>query len=204
MSGLDVLLGGALERTVRENLGKKTMEKIERRLFERFGVSVTQAFSDFYKIDSVLREFFGAGADGLEKKFLDNVISIEKTKDKNYEWITIEDQYLSKMILESFGDEDKKAVMNAVLDKPRIVFDILDICKIPQTSGYRKINSLIKNGLLVPADFTTSRDAKRVTKYTSLFENVKINIEKNKVVIKAQLGKGLLNKSSIIQVVQNI
>jgi len=203
MSGLDVLLGGALERAVRENLGKKTMEKIERRLFERFGVNVTQAFSDFYKIDSVLREFFGAGADGLENKFLDNVISIEKTKDKNYEWITIEDQYLSKTILESFGDEDKKAVMNAVLDKPRIVFDILDICKIPQTSGYRKINSLIKNGLLVPAGFTTSRDAKRVTKYTSLFENVKINIEKNKVVIKAQLGNGLLNKSSIIQVVQN-
>jgi len=203
MSGLDVLLGGALERAVRENLGKKTMEKIERRLFERFGVNVTQAFSDFYKIDSVLREFFGAGADGLENKFLDNVISIEKTKDKNYEWITIEDQYLSKTILESFGDEDKKAVMNAVLDKPRIVFDILDICKIPQTSGYRKINSLIKNGLLMPAGFTTSRDGKRVTKYTSLFENVKINIEKNKVIIKAQLGKGLLNKSSIIQVVQN-
>jgi len=179
------------------------MEKIERRLFERFGVSVIQAFSDFYKIDSVLREFFGAGTDGLEKKFLDNVINIEKTKDKNYEWITIEDQYLSKTILESFGDEDKKAIMNAVLDEPRIVLDILDICKIPQTSGYRKINSLIKNGLLVPAGFTTSRDAKRVTKYTSLFENVKINIEKNKVVIKAQLGKGLLNKSSIIQVVQN-
>jgi len=203
MSGLDVLLAGALERVVRENLGKKTMEKIERRLFERFGVNVTQAFSDFYKIDSVLREFFGAGADGLENKFLDNVISIEKTKDKNYEWITIEDQYLSKTILESFGDEDKKAVMNAVLDKPRIVLDILDICKIPQTSGYRKINSLIKNGLLMPAGFTTSRDGKRVTKYTSLFENVKINIEKNKVIIKAQLGKGLLNKSSIIQLVQN-
>ena len=140
----------------------------------------------------------------MEKKFLDSVISIEKTKNENYEWITIEDEYLSKTILESFGDGDNKAIMNSVLDKPRIVLDILDMCKIPQTSGYRKINSLIKNRLLIPTGSTTSRDGKSVAKYTSLFENVKINIEKNKVVIQARLGRELLNKSSIIQLVKNI
>ena len=68
MSGLDILLKEVLEKTVRENLGKKPMQKIEKRLFEKFGMSVTQALTDFHKIDSVLREFFGAGADGLEKK----------------------------------------------------------------------------------------------------------------------------------------
>lgn len=204
MSGLDILLKEVLEKTVRENLGKKTMQKIEQRLFERFGTSVTLAFSDFYKIDSVLREFFGAGTDGLEKKFLDGIISIEKTKNKDYEWIKIEDPHLNEIILESFGDSDKKAIMNAILDKPSIVSDILKLCKIPQTSGYRKINSLIKSGLLIPAGIVTGNDGKKITKYTTLFENVKINIEKNKVVIKVQLRKKPFNESSIIQVVKNL
>lgn len=204
MSGLDILLKEVLEKTVRENLGKKPMQKIEKRLFEKFGMSVTQALADFHKIDSVLREFFGAGADGLEKKFLDNVISIEKTKNKDYEWIKIEDEYLNKIILEAFGDSDKKAIMNAILDKPCIVFDILKQCKIPQTSGYRKINSLIKSGLLIPAGAVIGNDGKKITKYTTLFENVKINIEKNKMMIKAQLRKKLFNESSIIQVVKNL
>lgn len=200
MVGLDVLLAGALERTIRDNLGTKTMQKIEKRLFERFGTGVTVAFSDFHKIDSVLREFFGAGADGLEKKFLDGIISFENTKNKKYDWLTIESDYLIKIILEAVGDEDKKAIMNTVLDKPHTVLEILEICKIPQTSGYRKINSLIKDGLLIPAGIITAHDGKKIIKYIALFENIKIDIRKNKVVIKAQISTETLNESSIIQV----
>jgi hypothetical protein len=202
MTGLDVLLADTLEKTVRENLGKKTMQKIEKRLFEKFGMSVTESLSDFHKLDSVLREFFGAGADGLEKKFLDSVIKIEKRKNAKHGWLTLESEYLTKIILESVGDEDKKAIINAVLDTPRNVYEILDICKIPQTSGYRKINSLIKDGLLIPAGSTISPDGKKIIKYLALFENVKIDIQKNKVVIKAQISNESLNKSSIIQVVK--
>jgi hypothetical protein len=202
MLGLDVLLARALDKTVRENLGKKTMQKIEKRLFEKFGTSVTESLSDFYKIDSVLREYFGAGADGLEKRFLDSVVKIEKSKNSKYGWLTLESEYLTKIILEAVGDEDKKAIVNAVLDNPHNVYEILDICKIPQTSGYRKINSLIKDGLLVPADTTVSDDGKKIVRYLALFENVKIDIQKNKVVIKAQIRNDSLEKSSIIQVAQ--
>lgn len=204
MVGLDVLLAGALERTIRDNLGTKTMQKIEKRLFERFGTGVTAAFNDFHKIDSVLREFFGAGADGLEKKFLDGIISFENTKNKKHDWLTIESDYLTKIILEAVGDEDKKAIVNTVLDKPHTVLEILDICEIPQTSGYRKINSLIKDGLLIPAGATVSHDGKKIIKYIALFENIKIDIRKNKVVIKAQISNDKLKESSIIQVVNTI
>lgn len=204
MVGLDILLAGALEHTVRENLGKKTMNKIEKRLFEKFGMNVTQALSDFHKLDSILREFFGAGADGLEKKFLDGLIKIEKTNNKNHGWITIESEYLIKPILEAFGDEDKKEIMNVVLDTPNPVLEILELCKIPQTSGYRKINSLIKTGLLIPAGTIIAHDGKKIVKYISLFENMKIDIQKNKVVIKAQIRNDTLKESSIIQVATTI
>jgi hypothetical protein len=204
MMGLDVLLASALEKTVRENLGKKTMQKIEKRLFEKFGISVTESLSDFYKIDGVLREFFGAGADGLEKKFLESVIKIEKPKNAKHGWLTLESEYLTKIILDAVGDEDKKAIINAVLDTPHNVYEILDMCKIPQTSGYRKINSLIKDGLLVPADIVISPDGKKIVKYIALYQNVKIDIQKNKVVVKAQISNESLDKSTIIQAVKTI
>jgi len=160
-NGIDNLLVPSLRKTIEENLGKKTLNKIEERLFERHGMSLVQAIKDFHKFDSVLREFFGAGADGLETKFLQKIVELEKVKNSKTEWITIQDQDLAKIFLESFGDPDKKAILNAVLDKPYIVSDILKNCKIPQTSGYRKINSLIKVGLLTPNGKSVTSDGKK-------------------------------------------
>lgn len=116
-------------------------------------------------------------------------------------WTIIEDQSLVKIILESFGDEDKKKILTTVLDESHIISEILDICSIPQTSGYRKINSLIRNGLLATKGFITTTDGNRVNKYISVFENTRINIIKNKVIVKVKLGKDSLNGNTIIQLV---
>ena len=201
-NGLDNLLVPSLRKTIEENLGKKTLDKIEQRLVERHGINLVQAIKDFYKFDSVLREFFGAGADGLETKFLRKIVELEKVKDTKTEWITIQDQDLSKIFLESFGDPDKKAILNSVLDKPHIVADILKICKIPQTSGYRKINSLIKNGLLIPNGRTVTNDGKKVTKYETLFKNINIEIEKNSVKVTVQTKQRAVENSSILQIIK--
>ncbi|HEV2193500.1 MAG TPA: transcriptional regulator [Nitrosopumilaceae archaeon] len=178
MSGLDTLISKSLDTTIKENLGKKTLQKVEDRLFEKYGINLTQAISDFTKLDTVLREFFGEGAEGLEKQFLENIVTLEESKAQNPNWIAIEDPSLAKLILESFGDEDKKNILNTVLDEPRIISEILETAKMPQTSGYRKINSLIDNGLLIVQGHVTTNDGKKVNKYKSIFENVTISIEK--------------------------
>ena len=201
-NGMDNLLVPSLRKSIEQNLGKRTLEKIEDRLMERHGISLVQAIKDFYKFDSVLREFFGAGADSLEEKFLQKIVETEKLNNAEKSWITIRDEDLSRIFLESFGDPDKKAILNSVLDKPQIVSDILKSCKIPQTSGYRKINSLIKDGLLVPHGQTVTSDGKKVTKYETLFKNVNIEIEKNSVLVKVQMKKNSLSDSSILQVIK--
>lgn len=201
-NGIDNLLVPSMRKTIEENLGKKTLNKIEQRLIERHGMSLVQAIKDFYKFDSVLREFFGAGADGLETKFLRKIVELEKVKNSKTEWITIQDQELARIFLESVGDPDKKAILNSVLDKPHIVADILKNCKIPQTSGYRKINSLIKDGLLTPNGQSVTSDGKKVTKYETLFKNINIEIEKNYVKVKVQMKKNTIENSSILQVVK--
>ncbi len=201
-NGFDNLLVPSIRRSIEENLGKESLNKIEQRLMERHGLALVQAIKEFHKLDSVLREFFGAGADGLEQKFLQNVIGIEKSKRFESNWVEIKDPELSKIFLESFADQDKKAILGAVMDKPLIIAKILESSKIPQTSGYRKINFLIDNGLLVSNGFELTHDGKKVKEYETIFENIKVDIVKNNITVKVQLKNTLLQNSSIIQTVQ--
>jgi hypothetical protein len=186
--------------TVRNNLGDKTTKKIERRLFEKFGISLTQGIEQFQKIDVVLREYFGAGADGLERKFLENICKV-KTKNTANSWFTIKESIVTQTILESFGDDDRSSIINSVIENSKIISEILISCKIPQTSGYRKINQLIDNGLLIVDGFEVMSDDRKVCKYRSLFNNIRINIVKNKVTVDVQLETSHFNQSSVLKVI---
>lgn len=201
-NGLDNLLVPSLRKSIEENLGKETLHKIEERLMERHGLGLVQAIKNFNKFDSVLREFFGAGADGLEQKFLQKIVDIESSKQSDSNWIHMKDQELSKIFLESFADQDKKAILGSVMDDSLIIAKILETCKIPQTSGYRKINFLINAGLLVANGFELAQDGKKVKKYETIFDNVKVDIIKNDIAVKVQLKRSLLTESSILQTVQ--
>jgi predicted DNA-binding ArsR family transcriptional regulator len=119
----------------------------------------------------------------VENQFLKNIIA-QESKTLNSDWITIQDPSYVKLIFEALGDRDTKNILNAVLDQPRIISEILQIAEMPQTSGYRKVNALIDNGLLMVQGYVTMFDKTKVKKYRSIFENVEINIEKNKIVIK--------------------
>lgn len=198
MVGLDRLLVKSLDTIIRENLGERTIKKIENRLSEKYGISLTQSIEEFQKLDIVLREFFGPSTDGLEKKFLRSVCEIKLLDGEN--WVLIENTDLTKTILESFGDDDKKKILSALNGDSLIISQILEKCKIPQTSGYRKVNSLIKEGLLVPSGYIAAPDGKRITKYRSIFDNIKIDILKDKIVITLHLPKEDFSSSSILSI----
>lgn len=203
MTCVDNLLVKSLDVVIRENLSQATLQKIENRLIEKHGINVTQSLSEFDKLDSVLKEFFGAGAAGLEKRILEHVCIIEKSKEKEHEWLILENNLLTKVVLEAFGDDDKKRILTAVIENPKIVSEILEECNIAQTSGYRKINSLISDGLLATDGYITTADGKKVNKYKSVFENVKIDIIKNKITVKVKISKELLVNSTMIPLIKN-
>lgn len=200
-NSLDNLLAPSLRSSIEVNLGQDVLTKIENRLAERHGLSLVQAIKDFYKFDSVLREFFGAGADGLEQKFLSNIIDIKTSKNEKNGWIEIRDSSLATKFLESFADSDKKCILVSVMEEPLIVYSILKSCNIPQTSGYRKINSLIEDGLLIPNGFELSRDGKKIKKYETVFTNIKMDVVKKSIVVKVQMKQHSLSESSVIKVI---
>jgi len=115
-------------------------------------------------------------------------INTSKKYDRgvDYEWMLVEDQLVAKLILKAFADDDKKKILDSTLDKSKTPLEILDICEIPSTSGYRKIKSLIRDGLLIPNGAFMARSKKEVKRYLSALENIKIDIYKGKLVVKVK------------------
>jgi len=199
VSALDKLLAQSLASIIKAKLGEKTYQKIEDRLAERYHSSVVESIKNFQQLDATLREFFGPGADSLEKDFLEHLVSLD-TRKKGESWITIENQELARLILETYGDREKRLILDAALKKPNPVLEILEDCKIPKSTGYRLINELVTDGLLTEEGHTTTSDGKKVALYTALFENIKIDITEGTVVIKVMLKEHILQSSYLVKI----
>ena len=210
-SALDRLLGQTLESMIREKLGQKTCEKIEIRLRQRYNLDLAASISDFYTLDATLREFFSSGADAIEEDFANNLISIN-TAAKGRRWILIENSELAELILATYGDKDKRIILEVAFINPSVILDILEAARIPKSTGYRLINQLVENGLLTEQGYAESSDGKKVNKYTALFERVKIEIDTSGLVfttgiplpsfpvVEVLLKENILNESQIIRV----
>ena len=200
MTEIDQLFAAALEKIIQENLGDTTFLSIQKRLFEKYGISITQSIKDFEKLDSVLTEFFGSGAKGLEKKFLDSICSIKSQKDRVEKRFTILNPSINQSIVKAFSDDEMSKILNASIGEPWTISEILEKLDIPKTSGYRKINVLIKEGLLIKVgqDFTENR--RSVDKYKSLLDNVNIDFG-NKVTVNVQFTSEVIMNSLILQTI---
>ena len=210
-SALDRLLGQTLESMIREKLGQKTCEKIEVRLRQRYNLDLAASINDFYTLDATLREFFASGADAIEEDFANNLISIN-TPAKGRRWILIQNSELAELILATYGDKDKRLILEVAFTNPSVILDILEATRIPKSSGYRLINQLVENGLLTEQGYAESSDGKKVNKYTALFESVKIEIDTSGLiftsdmplpsfpVVEVLLKENILNESQIIRV----
>ncbi|HXX06363.1 MAG TPA: transcriptional regulator [Candidatus Bathyarchaeia archaeon] len=124
---------------------------------------------------------------------------MEETEKTGQKWIAIKDKSLIMLILQSYADPDKKKILDAT-EHSRMILDIIEVCKLPQTSTYRKINSLIRNGLLVPDGQVSMKYGKNVNTYVTLFKNVEINIVKNDVQVRAKISD--ISKNAVLRIMR--
>lgn len=200
MTDIDTFFATSLEKMIRDNLGETTYHSIQNRLFEKYGISITESIKEFQKLDSVLREFFGAGASGLEKKFLDGVCCIKSKQDMVEKRFTIADPIISKSILKAFSDDEMSKILNASIGEPWSISEILEKLDIPTTSGYRKIRSLIEDGLLIKVGSDLTSNNRVIEKYKSLFDNVNIDFT-NKVTVHVQFTSEVIMNSTVLHTV---
>ena len=124
---------------------------------------------------------------------------IESTKNSGINdpgWITIKEKSLAKLLLETCADEDKKKILDATINTPRTIKEIEDVCEIPQTSGYRKINSLIEKHFLIPVGVVRVGGNKMVKQYVSVLDSIKINIDKGKVTVRIKFTQNQVTRTN--------
>jgi hypothetical protein len=63
---------------IKENLSEIALQKIEARLSQKHQMSIPLTVDEFPKLDDVLREYFGDGAERLEKTIMSRMLSLEK------------------------------------------------------------------------------------------------------------------------------
>src|SRR3989442_12609222 len=81
---------------------------------------------------------------------------------KSNEWQTIEQSSIRELILKAFSDIDKKAILSYTSARALTIPEILYRRKRPKTAGYRKINSLIKEGRVVHSGFVSFQNSRKV------------------------------------------
>jgi len=198
MSEIDSLLAKFIECHLDTQFGLDMKRTIKNRLFERYGISLTDALKQYEPFDRTLREFFGQAADGMITQLFEKVCIVKKTGLVTS--IQIKDKIFANLLLESYGNAEKKTILLVVSSSALSISKILKQANISsQTTGYRIINNLIDDGLLVESGFDLSLDGKKTQAYRTPIKKINIAMDRVSTLdITLEFSDDLIKKSGIL------
>ena len=202
MTGIDLLLAKSLSSKIKSNLESEVENKLKIKLFKKYGLSIKQSIENFSKFEEVLKEFLNANSTKFEEDCLFEILSLGNLK-KDLITVTIKDKNLSELFMESFGDKESRKIIEQTLRNPLLISEILEACKLSQTSGYRKINAMIRNGLLIKSGHELTNKKRAIDKFSMFCKKINIEIQKDKCIIKVTVPKKTLDESTVIQTILN-
>ncbi len=195
MAGIDRLISTSLSHIIKKKLSSSDLKNLERKLFLEHGMSIKLSIEHFHKFDEMLKNISNLDRKKFENDCINEIIKIKKT-DENYS-VKIIDQKLINLILESCGDSETRKILTCLFENDLTIPQILNDSKVPKTSGYRKIENLIINGLILESGRILS-ESKRISKYKCIFDEIKIVIKKNDVIVQGIINKKTLDKSTSV------
>ena len=165
-------MANGVKEIIEEDLGSRTYKRVEAELDSTFGITMAEAVSDFTKMDIVLRKLFGKSSAAMEMRFFQKVMTV----DDDGETITILNSGVAEMILKSYGNPVKKALLMKLLKSPTSIQNAIKDIELTQASAYRRAGELIRDGLLAAAGNTSASDGRTVGKYTSTFQRATFDV----------------------------
>ena len=195
MGGIDRLISKALSQKIKQKLDKDELKILERELFLEHGMSIKLSIEHFDKLNLVLKNILNLNRKKFENECLNEVIKIQK-KGNKYS-VRIIDQKLIDSLLIICGDNETRQMLNCLFENELTIPQILSEAQIPKTSGYRKIENLIINGLIVESGKVLS-ESKRISKYKCVFDELKIEMKKNDILLQGVINEQIYDKSSCI------
>ena len=194
MNSLDRVVAQSVKDVLEEDLGSHSYKKIEKALDEMFGISMSEAVSDFSKLDLVFRSFFGKHSTKMEMRIFKKVISVEK-KGRDGASIIIKNPNIAKMIFESYGDPVKKTLLELLLKNPKSIPEAIGETKLPQASTYRRAKELIQDGLLTMVGHTQARDGRKVSEYKTTLNRVMFDVQYKGLFVQVNIHNQFLKDS---------
>ena len=179
-------------------MGLEILKKIERELFLEHGMTIKLSIEHFDKFTKTLKKNSNIDINKFERDCIDKIIKVKKIDSKYI--ITIVDKDLSNLICESLGDSETRKIILSLLENEYIIPQILKESKVPKTSGYRKIENLLINGLLIETGKVLS-ESKKISKIQCIFQKMMINIEKEKIIINGEVSKKMFEKSTSMKLI---
>lgn len=193
MSGIDRLISTALSIEIKKKLGIDMLKKVERELFLEHGMSIKLSIEHFQKFTNVLKNNSNFDITKFEKDSINKIIKIKK-REHDYN-VTIVDTELSDLILELFSDSEARKIISSLLENEYTIPQVLKESKVPKTSGYRKIENLIINGLIIESGKVLS-ESKKISKLQCVFQEIKLDIKKEKIIVNGIVTKKMFEKST--------
>jgi len=197
MTGIDRLISMSLSQIIKNKLNSDERKNLERKLFSEHGMSIKLSIEHFHKFSKTLKNISNINIKKFENECINEIIKIKKI-DGDYS-IKIIDQKIKNLILESCGDTETRSILIYLFDNELTIPQILKESGVPKTSGYRKIENLIINGLILESGKILS-ESKRISKYRCVFDEIKVGMKKNDIMIQAVINKKIFDESTSINI----
>ena len=198
MGGIDRLISSSLASKIKKSLDLEILKKTERELFLEHGMSIKLSIEHFQNFSSVLRKNSSIDVKKFEKDCIQKILKIKKRDDKFL--VSIIDSDLRDLILELFGEVETRKIITVLLENEYTIPQILKESKVPKTSGYRKIENLLLHGLIIESGKILS-ESKKISKLQCVFEELKLDIKKDKIGIIGVVNKKMFEKSTSMKVI---
>ncbi|MEE8383887.1 MAG: transcriptional regulator [Nitrosopumilus sp.] len=200
MGGIDKLISTALSKEIKKELDLDLLKKVERELFLEHGMSIKLSIEHFQKFTNALKKNSYIDIIKFEKDCINKILKVKKRDDKYI--ITIINLDMIDLILDLFSESETRKIISSLLENEYTIPQILKESKVPKTSGYRKIENLILNGIIIESGKVLS-ESKKISKLQCVFQEIKLDIKKEKITVVGTVSKKMFEKStsmkSIIQ-----
>jgi sRNA-binding regulator protein Hfq len=201
MSGIDRMISSALSTEIKKKIDSDNLKKIERELFLDSGMSIKLSIEHFDNFLKILEKNSNIDSKKFVKECIDKIIKIKKSDGKYL--VEIINSDLTDLILESFGDLETRKIIFTILENEYTIPEILEESQVPKTSGYRKIENMIINGLIIESGIVLS-ESKKISKLQCIFQEIKLNIKKEKISVTGVLSNKMLEKSTSLSTIIDI
>ena len=200
MGGIDKLISAVLSKEIKKALDLDLLKKVERELFLEHGMSIKLSIEHFQKFTNALKKNSYIDAMKFEKDCVNKILKIKK-RDGKYN-VTIINSDMVDLILDLFSESETRKIISSLLENEYTIPQILKESKVPKTSGYRKIENLIFNGIIIESGKVLS-ESKKISKLQCVFQEIKLDIKKEKITVVGTVSEKMFEKStsmkSIIQ-----